>query len=135
MATSAQSVSRDSTFFLVLSSLITVVVLGGFAFNWVVNPDNIGRVTLWIGLHGGFSAAWYLLLLNQLRLAKSGSMKSHMFWGKLSALLVIAIVITGAMMVFDLYDRLSGFGVFNTEDPIARVRAGGLITTAGRGKG
>ena len=127
MSTSPQSVSHDSSFFLAIASLITLVVFGGFTLNWEVNPDNLSRVTLWIGLHGGFSAAWYLLLLNQLRLTRSGKIQSHMLWGKVSAILVLAIVISGAIMALDLYDRLSGFGIFNAEDPVARVRAGGLI--------
>ncbi|WP_196139017.1 hypothetical protein [Aliikangiella sp. G2MR2-5] len=119
--------SQDSDFFLRLALFITVFVFSGFIVNWIVNPENLGRVTLWIGLHGTFSAAWYLLLLNQLRLSRSGHLATHKRLGKLSALLVIAIIVTGMIMVLDLYQRLVDIGMFNPSDEIARTRAGGLI--------
>ena len=119
--------SSDTTFFFSLTVLITAIVFSGFISNWIVNPDNLGRMTIWIGLHGAFSATWYLVLINQIRLSKSHNMNVHRLIGKLSALLVGAIVISGLVMTFDLYERLVGFGVFNPDDPSARIRAGGLI--------
>lgn len=119
--------SQDSTFFSRLALFITFVVFGGFILNWIVNPEQLGRLTLWIGLHGAFSAAWYLLLLNQLRLSRSGRLAAHRFLGKLSVVLVIAILVTGVMMTLGLYERLVGFGVFDPSDASARVRAGGLV--------
>lgn len=119
--------SQDSIFFSSLALLITFVVFGGFILNWVVNPEQLGRFTLWTGLHGAFSAAWYLLLLNQLRLSRLGHITAHRLLGKLSVLLVIAILVTGMMMTLGLYERLVGFGVFDPSDASARVRAGGLV--------
>ena len=119
--------NQDSAFFSRLALLITVVVFGGFILNWVVNPEQLGRLTLWTGLHGAVSAAWYLLLLNQLRLARSGRIAAHRRWGKFSVVLVIAILFTGVVMTLGLYERLVGFGVFDPADATARVRAGGFI--------
>lgn len=119
--------AQSSNFFSRLALFITVVVFGGFILNWVVNPEKLGQVTLWIGLHGAFSAAWYLLLLNQLRLVRSGYIATHRLLGKLSVFLVTAILFTGVMMTLGLYERLVGFGVFDPSDASARIRAGGLI--------
>lgn len=116
-----------SIFFSRLALLITIMVFAGFILNWVVNYGQPRRFTLWIGLHGAFSAAWYLLLLNQLRLARSGDIARHMRWGKFSLALVIAILLTGVVMTLGLYDFLAGVGVFDATDAEARVRAGGLI--------
>ncbi|WP_445769494.1 hypothetical protein [Rheinheimera sp.] len=119
--------SNSSVFFSRLALFITVVVFGGFILNWIVNPGQFERLTLWIGLHGSFSAAWYLLLLNQLHLSRSGNIAAHRRWGKLSVALFIAILFTGVMMTLGLYERLVGFGVFDPSDASARVMAGGLI--------
>lgn len=119
--------SKGSAFFSRLAWLITVVVFGGFILNWAVNPEHLGRITLWTGLHGAFSATWYLLLLTQLRLSRTGNITTHRRLGKLSVVLVIAIVLTGVMMTLGLYERLVEFGVFNPSDASARRSAGGLI--------
>lgn len=119
--------SKDSVFFSFLALFVTVIVFGGFIFNWIVNPENFGRTTLWIGLHGAFSAAWYLLLLNQLRLSSSGRLAAHKNWGKLSVILVVAILVTGLVMALELYERLINLGVLDLTDASARARAGGLV--------
>lgn len=118
---------QDSTFFSRLAVFITVVVFSGFILNGVVNHEQFGRFTLWIGLHGACSAAWYLLLINQLRLSRTGRMEAHRRMGKLSVVLVIGILSTGVMMVLGLYDYLVNMGAFDPSDANARIRAGGLI--------
>ncbi|WP_258240896.1 hypothetical protein [Pseudidiomarina homiensis] len=118
---------QQPTFFFRLALLITVVVFSGFILNWLINPNQLERVTVWIGVHGAFSAAWYLLLLNQSYLVRARQFSRHRLWGKLSVILVIAILLTGVIMTLDLYERLVNFGVFNPEDANARVRAGALI--------
>lgn len=118
---------RDSTFFSSVALFITIVIFGSFITNWIVNYGQGGRLTIWIGLHGTFSAAWYLLLLNQLRLTRSGHMTAHRRWGQLSFILVIAILFTGVMMTLGLYEFLANLGMFNPADATARIRAGGLI--------
>lgn len=84
-------------------------------------------MTLWTGLHGGFSAAWYLLLLTQIKLASKGSYSTHKIFGKLSVFLVLGILLTGSIMAYEFYHRLAGFGVFNPEDAQARLRAGSFL--------
>jgi hypothetical protein len=119
--------NHQTTFFFYLSLIITTVLFSGFIANWFMHPERLQGVTLWIGLHGAFSTAWFLLLINQFRLARTARLSQHKFLGKLSIIVVIAIVITGVIMTLDLYDRLVQFGVFNPSDADARIRAGGLI--------
>ena len=117
----------DTRFFYWLSIFITFVVFGGFALSWFSNPDSLSRMTLWIGLHGAFSAAWYVLLLNQIRLSAKGNYTAHSTLGKLSVFLVVGILVTGSIMAFEFYHRLAGFGVFGSEDAEARIRAGSFL--------
>lgn len=117
----------DSKFFGLFALFITFVVFGGFSLNWVSNPSSLDRVTLAIGLHGAFSAAWYLLLLSQIRLASKNSYSTHKTLGILSVFLVLGILLTGSIMVYEFYHRMAGFGVFNPEDAQARVRAGSFL--------
>ena len=118
---------KDSSFFLRLTGFITVTIFSGFILNWALNPENLGRITLWTGLHGAFSASWYLLLLSQIRFSSLKNYRSHAFWGKLSIVLVIAILLSGTIMTLEFYERLAGFGVFSPDDAQARVRAGSFI--------
>ncbi len=127
MLTKNDSCYQHPTFFFRLALFITFVVFGGFMLNWIINPEQLGRISLSIGLHGAFSAAWYLLLLNQFYLVKKGYTPKHRRWGKLSVALVIAILLTGVFMTLELYERLVNFGVFDPSDANARIRAGGLI--------
>jgi hypothetical protein len=103
------------------------VVIGGFALHWSFNPSALNRVTMWIGLHGAFSTAWYLLLINQIRLSSIGKYSAHKALGKFSVFIVIGILVTGSVMVFEFYHRMAGFGVFNPEDAQARIRAGSFL--------
>lgn len=119
--------SSDSKFYLLFSLFITFVVIGGFALHWSFNPSSLGRVTMWIGLHGAFSTAWYLLLINQIRLSSTGKYSAHKTLGKLSVFIVIGILVTGSVMVLEFYHRMAGFGVFNPEDAQARIRAGSFL--------
>ncbi|TVP13231.1 hypothetical protein [Shewanella sp. KCT] len=118
---------RETRFFWFFSLFITFLLFGGFASNWISNPDVLGRISLVTGLHGAFSVAWYLLLLNQIQLSGAGRYSAHKNLGKLSLLLVIAILITGPMMALEFYQRLTDFGIFNPEDAQARIRAGGFL--------
>lgn len=117
----------DTRFFYWLSIFITFVVFGGFALSWFSNPESLSRMTLWIGLHGAFSAAWYVLLLNQIRLSAKGNYTAHSTLGKLSVFLVVGILVTGSIMAFEFYHRLAGFGVFGSEEAEARIRAGSFL--------
>ncbi|MCZ8531612.1 hypothetical protein [Alteromonas sp. PRIM-21] len=119
--------SSESKFYLLFSLFITFVVIGGFALHWSFNPSSLSRVSMWIGLHGTFSAAWYLLLINQIRLSSTGKYSAHKTLGKLSVFIVIGILVTGSVMVLEFYHRMAGFGVFNPEDAEARIRAGSFL--------
>lgn len=124
---STKTLAADTKFFGLLALFITIVVFSGFALTWISNPSGLERVTLWTGLHGAFSATWYVLLLNQIRLSAAGKYSTHKTLGKLSALLVFGILLTGSIMVYEFYFRLAGFGIFDPEDAQARVRAGSFL--------
>lgn len=117
----------DTKFFGLLALFITFVVFSGFTLNWIFNPTSLDRITLWTGFHAAFSAGWYLLLLNQIRLSRAGKYSTHRNLGKLSVFLVIGILFTGSIMAYEFYHRLAGFGVFNPEDAQARIRAGSFL--------
>jgi hypothetical protein len=118
---------RDNIFFTRLVYLITFVIFGGFIFSWVINPEQFGRISMWAALHGALAASWFLLLILQLHLSKKGKMTTHKTLGSLSIVLVIAMLVTGAILTLDLYARLAGFGMFDPNDAAARIRAGGFI--------
>ena len=119
--------SSETKFFGLLSIFITFVVIFGFALHWSVNPSSLERLTIWIGLHAAFSTAWYLLLINQIRLSSIRKYAAHKTLGKLSVFIVIGILITGSVMAYEFYHRMAGFGVFNPEDAQARIRAGSFL--------
>ena len=119
--------SSDTHFYYLFSLFITFVVFGGFSSSWVANPENVTRISFWTGLHGAFSATWFVLLVNQIRLSAKGNYSAHKTLGKLSLLLVIGILITGSIMAFEFYHRLVDFGVFASNDAQARIRAGGFL--------
>ncbi|MEP1446457.1 MAG: hypothetical protein ABJK37_10150 [Paraglaciecola sp.] len=124
---STESRSADNKFFGLFALFITFIVFGGFALNSISNPSNLDRVTLWTGLHGAFSATWYLLLLSQIKLSSKGNYSTHKSLGKLSVFLVLGILLTGSIMIYEFYHRMEGFGVFNPEDAQARLRAGSFL--------
>ncbi|MEW9796671.1 hypothetical protein [Alteromonas sp. CYL-A6] len=123
----SHSRSDDTRFLWFFSLFITLIVFGGFALNWIANPDSLNRISVWTGLHGACSAAWYIFLLNQIRLSAAGNYSTHQYLGKWSVFIVIAILITGPVMAVEFYHRLAGFGIFNPEDAQARIRAGGFL--------
>lgn len=123
----SQTIGVDTRFFGLFSLFITSVVFGGFALNWLSNPDSLSRISLWTGLHAAFSAAWYLLLLNQIRLSATANYQAHKTLGIMSVALVIGILFTGSIMAFEFYHRLAGVGVFTPEDALARIRSGRFL--------
>lgn len=118
---------RGSAFFFRFTVLITAMVFAGFILNRIVHWAEFERFTTWIALHGLFSAAWYLLLINQLRLVGGGDMATHRRWGKLSIWLVAAILVTGALMTLGLYEYQFASGNLDAASAEDRVRAGSLI--------
>ena len=119
--------TKENKFYGFFALFITCIVFGGFVLSWLSNPSSLDRITLWTGIHGVFSAAWYLLLLGQIKLAGVANYSTHRSLGKLSVFLVIGILLAGSIMAYEVYHRLVGFGVFNPEDAQARLRAGGFL--------
>lgn len=117
----------DTTFFGAFALIITFVVFGGFTLSWVSNPGSFGRMSFWTSLHGLFSAAWYILLLSQIRLSAKNNLNAHKMLGKLSVLIVVGIFFSGSTMAVEFYHRLAGFGVFDPNEIQGRIRAGAFL--------
>lgn len=112
---------RDRVFFYRFAIIVTVMVFSGFILNATFNFESLSRFTPWIFFHSLFSAAWYLLLINQLRLARTGNMALHRRMGMLSAWLVVGILASGAPMVLDLYNHTVVSGQVDLSQPDHRV--------------
>ena len=127
LAGSTENCLHGKPFFFLLAIFITLLTFSGFIANSVNTPQRITHINFWTGLHAIFSTAWYCLLLLQLKLSRNGHLALHRNLGRFSALLVVAIIVTGAIMTFGLYERLVGFGIFDLNDSTARTRVGGLF--------
>lgn len=118
---------RGEPFFYYFAIMMTAVVFSGFIINAIVNHAEIERFTAWIALHGLFSAVWYLLLINQLRLVRAGNLAAHRRMGKLSLLLFAGFLVSGVVMTVDLYQFVSSNPEFDLNDPSVRMGAGQAI--------
>lgn len=119
--------TRGSAFFFWLAVVCTVLVFAGFGLNRIVNWEEFDRFTIWIALHGLFSAAWYLVLINQIRLVRNRGLATHRRLGRLSVWLVLAILISGVMMTVGLYEHLLSTGELNLAEAEDRVNVGQLF--------
>lgn len=120
---------KDKNFFFHLALAITLVTFSGFIANSVDTPQRITHINFWTAAHAIVSSLWYCLLLVQLKLSRAGNGQLHRVLGRMSALLVFSILVTGLIMTYSLYERLVGFGVFDLNDSVARVRAGSMFSS------
>lgn len=118
---------KDKNFFFHFALFITLVTFSGFIANSVDTPQRILHINFWTAVHAIVSALWYCLLLVQLKLSRAGNVQLHRALGRMSALLVISILVTGLIMTYGLYERLVELGVFDLNDSVARLRAGSML--------
>lgn len=110
---------RGEPFFYRLVIIVTAVVFSGFLVNGIVNFDDFERSSPWIIIHGINSVAWFLLLINQLRLVRAGNLAAHRAMGTLSVIVALSFLVSGLFLIADLYQHLLATGqidLTNTED-------------------
>ncbi len=105
--------SPRPSFYYFFNLVILALVIIGFGLNAIVHPDKLPPVSGIVYLHGLVMLAWYILIVYQSVLVRSGNIALHQKLGKTSFLLALAIVITGIWMSVVHYSRPDGF-VFST---------------------
>jgi uncharacterized membrane protein YozB (DUF420 family) len=113
--------NRGEPFLYHFTVVMTALVFSGFTVNAVVNFDEFERFTPWIALHGLLSAAWYLLLIIQLRLVRAGKLATHRRLGLLSVLLALAFVGSGVILALDLFGFIVTSDNIDLASPQARL--------------
>lgn len=101
--------SPRPSFYFYFNLIILALVIGGFGLNAVVHPEKLPPVSGIVYLHGLVMLAWYILILYQAGLVRSGNIALHQKLGKSSVLLALAIVISGIWMSVAHYSRPDGF--------------------------
>ncbi len=101
--------SPRPSFYFYFNLIILALVIGGFGLNAVVHPEKLPPVSGIVYLHGLVMLAWYILILYQAGLVRSGNIALHQKLGKSSVLLALAIVISGIWMSVVHYNRPDGF--------------------------
>lgn len=105
--------SPRPSFYYFFNLVILALVIIGFGLNAIVHPDKLPPVSGIVYLHGLVMLAWYILIVYQSVLVRSGNIALHQKLGKTSFLLALEIVITGIWMSVVHYSRPDGF-VFST---------------------
>ncbi|RIW14470.1 hypothetical protein D0X99_12995 [Algoriphagus lacus] len=106
------SSSRPASYFY-FHLIILVLVFGGFGLNALVHPDKLPPTSGIVYLHGLIMFLWYILIVIQSNLIRSGNISLHKTLGKSSLLLALGIVVSGIWMSVVHYSRPDGF-VFST---------------------
>lgn len=105
--------SPRPTFYFYFHLIILFLVFGGFGLNALVHPDKLPPVSGIVYIHGLIMFLWYILIVIQSNLVKSGNIDLHKKLGKSSLILAFGIVVSGIWMSVVHYSRPDGF-VFST---------------------
>jgi hypothetical protein len=105
--------SPKSAFYFYFNLIILVMVFGGFGLNALVHPDKLPPVSGIVYIHGLIMFLWYILIVIQSNLVRSGNIVLHKNLGKSSLILALGIVVSGIWMSVVHYSRPDGF-VFST---------------------
>lgn len=106
MATTAEANSRiaarlpyqrDAGFFTAMAVAIAVTVIGGFGSFALRGMVDIGRVPIWVHLHGMIFMTWTLLFVTQNALIARGSLALHRRMGWTAACLACVMVPLGVV--------------------------------------
>ena len=96
---------KQGKFFFNYSLLMLIVAIGGFGINAIVNNERMPPKSGILISHAIVMFLWYILLVFQSYLIKSNNLSLHKNLGKLSAILALSVVITGALTVANAYPR------------------------------
>lgn len=102
-----------------LALIILFVAVGAFALKAAIHTERLARYTPLVILHGATMTAWFTLFASQAHLAAKGTLAKHRAWGRWSWLVVVAMVVSGMTVSWNLsqeaerYDVLIGnTGIF-----------------------
>ncbi len=96
---------KHSRFFFYYAVASLAVVIAGFASRAIVLPDLLPPITPTIVFHIILMLAWYSLVIVQAQWIAKKNAAFHKQVGKLSPLLVAAILITGTLVTLETYAR------------------------------
>lgn len=88
----------DRKFFVGFAALLGFLVLAGFVPSSMARIDAGSFESVHI-LHGVTFLLWYMLFFSQALLIRNGNVKLHMTIGSVSIFLVVAMVVTGALVM------------------------------------
>jgi hypothetical protein len=104
-------VKKSSRFFFYFALASLVVVVAGFTGRAVLVPARTPDITLTIAVHALIMLGWYSLVCVQANLIAGGDRALHMRLGKLSPVLMVAILISGTLVTLETYARRISEGV------------------------
>lgn len=102
-----------TSFYYNFNLIILSLAVGGFGLNALVNPEKLPPASAIVYFHGLIMFLWYVLIVFQSKLVRSGNLNLHKKLGKSSLILAIGIVISGIWMSVVHYHRPDGF-LFST---------------------
>lgn len=102
-----------SSFYFNYSLFMLFLVFAGFGLNAVMNPEKLPPGSPVVYIHGVIMFVWYILIVIQSGLIRSGNKPLHQKLGKTSLIFAIGIVVSGIWMSVVHYGRPDGF-VFTT---------------------
>lgn len=100
LRTAPSSYRSDQGFFVAYAAVLALVIVFGFAQFALRGFSNPMTAPWWVHLHGLVMLGWLGLLVTQNVLAQSGSLALHRKLGRMSAVLVVAIVALGSFTAF-----------------------------------
>ena len=100
-------------FYFYFHLIVLILVFGGFGLNALANPDKLPPVSGIVYVHGLIMFCWYILIVIQSYLVRSGNIGLHKNLGKSSLILALGIVVSGIWMSVVHYSRPDGF-LFST---------------------
>lgn len=96
---------KQDKFFFKYSLLMLIIAIGGFGINAIVNYDKMPPKSVILIFHATVMFLWYILVTFQSWLITSNNVSLHKNLGKLSVILALSVVITGALTVANSYPR------------------------------
>ena len=95
-----------------IALFLLIFAVGAFALKVIVEPERLVRYTPLVILHGATMVAWMLLFASQARLAAAGKLPTHRTFGRWSPILVLAMVVSGMTVSWNLVREFGAYQVF-----------------------
>jgi len=111
----AKVVKKPSRFFFYFALASLIIVVAGFAGRAVMVPERTPVITITIAVHAMIMLGWYSLVCLQAQHIQRKNTALHMRLGRLSPVLVAAILISGTLVTLETYARRISEGVSGPE--------------------